>query len=152
MLLLLVWSVTRCLTIPYMVQYQNHMVGARSKSIPRGIISHLQITCLGPPKVQTGNPIDLLCPPPATAPSPALKTDCSLPVLKQRNQWCPHAQREGWDTIGLLYLSKFLSLLNSGHLRGQANHCLLETVRKTPFLSHFSNSLTMYYMLTLVLL
>lgn len=124
------------------------MAEARTKSIPRGITSHLQITCLEPPKLQTGNLIDPPCPPRVTAPSPARRTDCSLPLLSPalprctRNQWCPRAQREGQVTIGLLYLLnvprhpnpgtteralKFL--LNTGHLQGLANNSLIETVR-----------------------
>lgn len=154
-LFFLVGGVTRCqrcLTIHYMVQWQNHMAEARTKSIPRGITSHHQITCLQPPKPQTGNLIDPLCPPHVTAPPPSLRTDCSLPLLSPplphctRNQWCPRAQREGWVTIGLLYLLNVPScpnpgtteralkfLLNTGHLQGLANHSLTETVRKTFF-------------------
>lgn len=170
--LFLVAGVTRCqrcLTIHYTVQWQNHTAEARTKSIPRGITSHPQITCLEPPKPQTGNVIDPPCPPRVTAPSPAPRTDCSLPVLApplpqcRRNQWCLRAQREGWVTIGLLYLLnvprhpnpgtteralKFL--LNSGHLQGLANHSPTETVRKT-FVSYLSSRVT-YCMQTLVLL
>lgn len=126
------------------------MAEARTKSIPSGITSHLQITCLGPPKPWRGSLIDPLCPPHATAPSPALRTDCSLPVLSPplphhtRNQWYPRAQKERWVTIGLLYLPNFPRrpnpgttkralkfLVNTGHLQGLANHSHTETVSKT---------------------
>lgn len=143
----------RCLTIHYMVQLQNHIAEARTKSISRGITSHLQITYLEPPKPPRENLIDPRCPHRVTAPSLALRIDCSpLPVLspplphRTRNQWCPHAQREGWVTIGLLYLLNVPSypnpgtteralkfLLNTGHLQGLSNHSLIETVGKSFF-------------------
>lgn len=122
------------------------MAEAKTKSIAREITSHRQITCSEPPKAQTGNLIDPLCPPRVTAPSPTLRTDCSLPVLSPpltRNQWCPRAQREGWVTVGRLYLlntprhpnpgtseTALKFLLNTG---GQVNHSQAETVRKTFF-------------------
>lgn len=143
------------------------MAEARTKSILRGITSHLPITCSEPPKPQTGNLIDPLCPPRVTAPSPALRTDCSLPVLSPpltRNQWCPRAQRGRWVTVGHLYLLniprhpnpgtseralKFL--LKTGHLQGLANHSQAETVRVN-ILFLLINSKVTYCMQTLVLL
>lgn len=146
----------RCLTIHYMVRWQNHMVGARTKTIHRGTISHLQMPSVQHANLQTETPNGPQCPPHASAPSPALRPNLSLPIrsppIQQciRNQWCPHAQKEGWRTTGLLYppnsdwgcLSPrprspetieiaLNSLPNTGPLHGLASRSFRETVRKT---------------------
>lgn len=136
-----------------MVQWQNHMVGARTKTIRRGTISHLQIPSLQPPKQQTETPIAHRCPPHATAPSPALRPNLSLRPPSTltppwtRNQWCPRAQKGGWHTAGLLYrpspgraclsprppnpeTTAPNSPSNTDCRQGLARHSLTETVRK----------------------
>lgn len=100
----------RCLTIRYTVQWENHMVGPKTKTISSGSTSHLQIPPSQPPKQQTETLIAPQCQPHATAPSPAPRLNLSLqrPSSRtpqcSRNQWCPRAPKAGWRTTGPLYL------------------------------------------------